>query len=110
MSDKRIIFKNDAGGVSIIIPAPEAVGLYGIDAIAQKDVPAGKPYKVIDVTDLPNDRTFREAWVVDGALLSDGIGADYGVGSAFDVVGYKSSEVVIVRDKETGNVFERPVG
>lgn len=57
---QRIIYPNDAGGVSVIIPAPEC-GL-SVEEIAAKDVPAGKPYKIIDVTDVPSDRTFRDAW------------------------------------------------
>jgi len=24
--------------------------------------PAGKPYKIVDVTDIPSDRIFRNAW------------------------------------------------
>lgn len=58
--DKRIIFPSDEGGVVIIVPAPEC-GLT-IEEIAAKDVPAGKPYKIIDVADVPIDRTFRDAW------------------------------------------------
>lgn len=58
--DKRIIYQNDKGGVSIIVPAPEC-GLT-IEEIAAKDVPAGKPYKIVDVSDIPSDRTFRNAW------------------------------------------------
>jgi hypothetical protein len=58
--NQRIIFPNDEGGVSIIIPAFEC-GLT-IEEIAAKDVPAGKPYKIVDVTDIPTDRTFRNAW------------------------------------------------
>ena len=58
--DKRIIYPNDDGGVSIIIPAPECE--LTIEEIAAKDVPAGKPYKIVDVTDIPSDRTFRAAW------------------------------------------------
>ncbi len=58
----RIIYKNDEGGVSVIIPSPEALEQYGIQAIAIKDVPAGKPYKIVDVADIPTDRTFRNAW------------------------------------------------
>lgn len=104
-----IIYCKDDGVVAIICPAEEALNLYGIHLIAKKDVPTGNPYKVIDVTDLPNDRTFREAWAVDESFLTDGFGADYGVGSAFDLVGYKDSEVVIVRNKETGDVFEKPI-
>lgn len=30
--------------------------------VAAKDVPAGKPYKIIDAADVPTDRTFRNAW------------------------------------------------
>ena len=58
--NQRIIYPNDDGGVSIIIPAPEC-GLT-IEEIAAKDVPAGKPYKIVDVADIPTDRTFRNAW------------------------------------------------
>ena len=46
------------------------------DAIALKDVPAGRPYKIITVDDLPGDRTFRNAWEVDAAILTDGVGGD----------------------------------
>lgn len=59
--NSRIIFPNDEGGVSVIIPAAEC-GL-SIEEIAAKDVPAGKPYKIVDVADIPSDRTFRGAWV-----------------------------------------------
>ena len=59
--NSRVIFPNDEGGVSVIIPAPEC-GLT-IEEIAAKDVPAGKPYKIVDVADIPSDRTFRGAWV-----------------------------------------------
>ena len=62
MSDvtKRIIYPNDEGGVVILIPAPEC-GLT-IEEIAAKDVPQGKPYKIINAEDQPTDRTFRDAW------------------------------------------------
>jgi hypothetical protein len=58
--NQRIIYPNDEGGVSILVPAPEC-GLT-IEEIAAKDVPAGKPYKIVDVSDIPTDRTFRNAW------------------------------------------------
>jgi hypothetical protein len=56
---KRIIFPTDDGGVAIIIPAD--CGL-SIEEIAAKDVPAGKEFKIVDVADIPTDRTFRGAW------------------------------------------------
>lgn len=60
--DKRIIFPNDDGGVSIIIPTPEYLETHTIEELAAKDVPAGKPYKIVDVSEIPSDRTFRNAW------------------------------------------------
>lgn len=57
---QRIIYPTDNGGVAVIIPAPDC-GLT-IEEIAAKDVPDGKPYKIVDVADIPTDRTFRAAW------------------------------------------------
>jgi hypothetical protein len=57
---QRIIYPTDEGGVAVIVPAYEC-GL-SIEEIAAKDVPAGKPFKIVDVADIPSDRTFRNAW------------------------------------------------
>jgi hypothetical protein len=57
--NQRIIYPSDDGGVAIIIPAD--CGLT-IEEIAAKDVPEGKPFKIVDVADIPTDRTFRNAW------------------------------------------------
>jgi hypothetical protein len=70
--DQRIIFQNDEGGVSIIVPCD--CGLT-IEQIAAKDVPTGKPYKIVDVADVPSDREWRNEWTVDVADLTDGVGA-----------------------------------
>ena len=74
--DKRIIYPTDDGGVAILIPTPECLAEHTIEEIADKDVPAGKAYKIVDVADVPSDRTFRSAWEVDEATLTDGVGAD----------------------------------
>ena len=57
---KRIIFQNESGGVSVIIPSGEL----SIEQVAKKDVPAGVPYEIVDVSEVPSDRTFREALVM----------------------------------------------
>jgi len=57
--NKRIVYQSDEGGISIIIPAD--CGLT-IEEIAAKDVPQGKAYHIVDVSDIPTDRTFRNAW------------------------------------------------
>jgi hypothetical protein len=72
--NQRIIYPTDDGGVAIIIPAD--CGLT-IEEIATKDVPEGKPYKIVDVADIPSDRTFRGAWEADFTNPDGvGIGAD----------------------------------
>jgi hypothetical protein len=58
--NQRIIYPTDDGGVAVIVPATEC-GL-SIEAIAAKDVPHGKPFQIVDVADIPTDRTFRNAW------------------------------------------------
>ena len=75
----RIIYRTDEGGVAVIVPADEALRSHTIQEIAEKDVPAGKPFKIVDVSDIPSDRTFRGAWEVDEATLTDGVGADRSV-------------------------------
>lgn len=71
-----IIHQSDEGGVVLVVPTPDALERYGIQAIALKDVPSGKPFKIIDAADVPSDRTFRNAWEVDPATLTDGVGAE----------------------------------
>ncbi len=62
--DKRIIYPNDDGGISIIIPAES------VEA-AMKDIPVGKPYKIIDAADVPADREFRNAWTADFSEVTE---------------------------------------
>ena len=71
---KRIIYKNPDNSVSIIIPAPEALQSMTIEQIAKKDVPTGYKYKIVDVSEVPSDREFRNAWSIDEAELTDGVG------------------------------------
>lgn len=59
---KRIIYPNNEGGVSIIVPSQEFLETHTIEELAEKDVPAGTSYKIVDTADIPEDRTFRAAW------------------------------------------------
>lgn len=69
--NQRIIYTNDDGGVAVIVPAPECE--LTIEEIAAKDVPAGKTYEIVDVSAIPSDRTFRNAWVKNGATVDHDI-------------------------------------
>jgi hypothetical protein len=62
--NQRIIYPNDEGGVAIVVPSSNWLAEEGnsIEKLAEIRVPAGKPYKIVDVTDIPTDRTFRNAW------------------------------------------------
>ena len=70
----KIIYKNLNGGVSILHPTDEALSFMTIDEIAKKDVPTGLSYKIVDDSEVPTDRTFRDAWTIDEATLTDGVG------------------------------------
>jgi hypothetical protein len=69
-----IIYNQDNGIPAVVMPTQEALDQHGIMAIAIKDVPAGKKFKIVDAADLPN--TPQETWTVDEAELTDGIGGE----------------------------------
>ena len=71
--NQRIIFQTDDGGVAVIVPAPNCS--LTIEQIAAKDVPTGKPYKIVDASEIPTDRSKRAAWAVSADILTDGVGA-----------------------------------
>ena len=80
----RILYQQNDGTVAIIVPVlteinPETGEPYTIKEIAEKDVPQGKKYKIVEDSDIPTDRSFRNAWVVDENDLTDGVGNDKGV-------------------------------
>ena len=59
---RLIIYPNEEGGVAVVVPSPNAK--YTIEQIALKDVPAGQPYRIIENTEIPTDRT-STAWEAD---------------------------------------------
>ena len=71
---KKIIYKNDDGILAIIVPTSKALEIMTIEEIAKKDVPTGKAYKIIEDTDVPSSREFRNAWTIDDGELTDGVG------------------------------------
>tara|TARA_B100000287_G_C20113467_1_gene575324 strand:- start:322 stop:522 length:201 start_codon:yes stop_codon:yes gene_type:complete len=59
-SDKRFIYNNDEGGIDIVIPAANC-GL-NLEQIKDKDCPNGKTVYTVDKSEIPTDRSFRDAW------------------------------------------------
>ena len=60
---KRIIYTNDEGGVSVVVPSPEWAGT--MEELRDKVVPEANKAsaEIVDVSEVPSDRTFRNAWV-----------------------------------------------
>ena len=59
-SDKRFIYENDDGGISIVTPSDNTE--LTLDQIKDKDCPSGKTVYTVDKSAIPTDRTFRNAW------------------------------------------------
>ena len=73
---QKIIYQSEEGGVIVLSPSDESLASWTIEQIAAKDVPHGRPFKIVSVEDIPTDRTFRNAWEVDASALTDGVGAE----------------------------------
>ena len=73
MTTSRIIFQNESGGVSVIVPTSSV-------ELALKDVPEGVPYEIVSTDDIPSDRFFRNAWIADGAAVAVDLGKAKDIG------------------------------
>ena len=63
----RIIYTNSDGTVAILQPIlteinPNTGNPFTIEEIAAKDVPSGTSYEIVDDSQIPSDRSFRDAW------------------------------------------------
>ena len=59
--EKRIIYPSGDGGVCVVIPTAEYLSTHTIQELAEKDVPPGAAYEIVDVSEIPSDKTFHEA-------------------------------------------------
>jgi hypothetical protein len=81
--NKRILYTNAEGGLSVIIPAPadQRPGESEADFIARvaaQAVPDGTSFDIVDAAVLP-DRTFRNAWRKQGAGVTHDMPAARGI-------------------------------
>jgi hypothetical protein len=69
---QRAIYPTD-DGIAVLIPS----GALPIEQVARKDVPAGVPFRIIAESDVPTDRSERDAWTADFSSPDGfGIGAE----------------------------------
>tara|TARA_B100000424_G_scaffold269777_1_gene267486 strand:- start:1170 stop:1385 length:216 start_codon:yes stop_codon:yes gene_type:complete len=68
----RVIYKTKENTVAIVCPSSEWVGT--MQELAQKVVPSGLKYKIVEDSVIPTDQTFSDAWEIDEDDLTDGVG------------------------------------
>lgn len=74
---QRIIYKNADDTIAVLIPTPGALSFATIEQIAEKDVPFGLPYWIVNASVIPTDRTARNQWRLDGTQGEpDGYGGE----------------------------------
>ena len=59
-SDKRFIYENDDGSISIVCPADNCD--LTLDQIKAKDCPNDRTVYTVNKSVIPTDRSFRDAW------------------------------------------------
>ena len=64
--DKRLIYTDENGTLCIVTPVDSSLTL---EEVAKRSVPEGVSYEVVNVSDVPVDRTFRDAWKTDGGKI-----------------------------------------
>jgi hypothetical protein len=69
----KILYQTPEGTVAVVTPAANCS--LTDEQTALKDVPTGLKFKIVEDSYVPSDRTFRNAWTVDEAELTDGVGA-----------------------------------
>lgn len=76
---KIIVTEDSSERITFIHPSEESLTFYEITQIAEKDVPDGDPFWIIDSEDVPTDRTFYHAWELDKEKLGEphGHGVEY---------------------------------
>lgn len=73
----RIIYKNLDNSIGILIPTEEVLKFATLLDVAEKDVPHNLPYWIVNTSDIPTDRTFRNAWEIDESFGEpDGFGGE----------------------------------
>lgn len=95
--EKRIIYTQENGVAAVIVPAPNAT----IEQ-AVKAVPQGLHYEIVDVAEIPTDRSFRNVWEHDTTESTQKIGIklDKAVGISLERVRAKRNEALDALDKQ----------
>lgn len=58
----NIICYPNNNSISLVVPT---INNYNLHSLAKNIVPSGIGYRIISSNDIPNDRSFRDAWSLD---------------------------------------------
>lgn len=73
-----ILVKTQGNGLRLLRPTSNVLKLYTIEQVAQKDVEEGLPFWIVEDTELPTDKTFRDAWEISETMREpDGYGSPF---------------------------------
>ena len=67
---KVIIYQNSEGIASIVYPLNPNKS---IEDIAKRTVPDGTAYEIVEDSQLPSDKTFRDAWVKGSGVVTEDV-------------------------------------
>lgn len=76
LASKRILYTNDAGGLSVIVPAPGVSLAELLNSPAVQEQLHGREHELVDASKVPTDRTFRDAWYHDREPTPQKVGVD----------------------------------
>ena len=73
-----VIFQKKDKSIGIMYPSSIVLEKYSLDMVAQKDVPEGLPFWKVEESEIPTDRTFRDAWEISETMREpDGYGSPF---------------------------------
>ena len=67
---KVIIYQNSEGIASIVYPLNPNKS---IEDVAKRTVPDGTAYEIVEDSQLPSDKTFRDAWVKGSGVVTEDV-------------------------------------
>ena len=99
----KIIYTQENGVVAVVHPSDQSLKEMTIEEIAQRVVPVGVTYSIVDDSVIPTDRSFRNSWV------GVGIGSTGGTTITEDMTKAKELHKAKIRESRVDKFAELDV-
>jgi len=73
---KIVLYKDFNGNFSVLIPTQEILQIATIEQVAEKDVPAGCPYWIVDSSELPQGVPVEAIYIDENEFPPHGYGGE----------------------------------